>query len=136
MAQPRYACLVCATWVCVSCGWKRAQASVNYREHACAKCPSRTGTLTPTMHTEVMWRFHNGQDAQLPEGYPFGVRPPPSSDGPYGRHTAATGPEFYRGVRVPRDGPYSPLDVVSFRQGIDACLSHLAHPTDDKDVTS
>lgn len=122
MAQPRYACGSCGTWVCASCGWKRSSASLNYREHACAKCPSRTGTLTPAMHTDVQWWRHNDA-TELPQAYTYGTRP----DSPPVTRTANSGPEFYRGVRMPADGPYARIDIASWKRGVDDCLK-CQHP--------
>lgn len=122
MAQPRYACNCCGTWTCAACGWKRPQASTNHREHACGACPSREGTITPTMHTETQWQRHNGYydnwNAPLPTPYPYGTQAPAE------QMTATTGPEFYRGIRVPRSGPYGRTDIPSWKRGVDDCLKH------------
>ena len=125
MAEPRYACRVCGTWTCSVCGWKRSNASVTYQEHYCGKCPSRMGTLLATMHTEKMWRWHNPGDDGLPDPYPYGQRPVDSQPS-FGRRHAATGPEFYRDVRVPKTGPYAALDVPSWKRGVDDALNYIA----------
>lgn len=125
MAPPRYACRACGVWTCSACGWTRSQASLNYREHHCAKCPSREGTLLPTMHTEKMWRRHDYYDSPLPDPYPFGQRPPVDPASPFGHRVASTGPEFYQGIRVPPTGPYAPLDVPSWKRGVDDALRHI-----------
>lgn len=137
MGMPRYQCLACGVWTCSACGWRRKLASLAY-EHACAKCPSRTGTLVPSMHIEAMWRQHNDRSrgserAPLPPAYAWGERPAPPAE-----QTAppGTGPEFYRGVRVPRTGPYSRLNAESFRQGVDACLARYSiEPETEQDHT-
>ena len=116
MAEPRYACGRCGTWTCVSCGWKRSVASRFYQGHFCIQCPSHEGVMQASMHTERMWRRHNDPDTPLPEPYPYGQRP---SGEP---RTSDTGPEFYRGIRVPATGPYARLDVPSFKRGVDAVL--------------
>jgi hypothetical protein len=121
MSGPRYACGRCGTWTCIECGWSRPGASALYPDQSCIKCPSREGTLIPTMHTERMWRQHNG-DGALPEPYAYGERPTGDLVAPFGRRTANAGPEFYRGVRVPVTGPYARLDVESFKRGVDAAL--------------
>lgn len=120
MAEPRYACGWCGTWQCAACGWKRACASLRYPDHCCGRCASPVGTLLPTMHTERMWRRHNDADT-LPEPYAYGERP--SGPGtPFGTRTAESRPESYRGVRVPRGGPYQALDLTSWKRGVDDCL--------------
>lgn len=121
MSESRYACGRCGTWTCIECGWSRPGASALYQDQSCIKCPSREGTLIPTMHTERMWRKHNG-DGALPEPYAYGERPMGDLVAPFGRRTASAGPEFYRGVRVPVTGPYTRLDVESFKRGVDAAL--------------
>lgn len=125
MAEPRYPCATCGTWQCDACGWKRSQASLSYEGHFCGRCPSRTGAMAPTMHTELMWRRHNGYDGELPESYAYGERPS-SLRVPC---TSAVGPEFYRGVRVPKQGPYQRFDLVSWKRGVDDCLKKF--PTEE-----
>lgn len=117
MAEPRYACRTCGTWTCACCGWKRPCASVTYRDHACCRCPSREGSITPTMHTERMWWRHN-DEIELPKPYAYGEQP---AKEPVAT-TSATGPEFYRGVRVPVTGPYARIDITSWKRGVDDAL--------------
>ena len=121
MASPRYPCGTCGVCECAACGWKRSQASLSYGDHYCGRCPSRTGSMIPTMHTERMWRRHNGYDGELPESYAYGERPA-ELDSPFGTRTATTGPVFYRGVKVPRQGPYQQFDLASWKRGVDDCL--------------
>jgi hypothetical protein len=73
--------------------------------------------MTATMHTERMWFSHN-DEPQLPTPYAFGERPPSTAPRP-----ARTGPDFYRGIRVPDTGPYDRLDVASWKRGVDDALS-------------
>lgn len=123
MSQLRYACASCGTWTCDRCGWKRPGASVTYRNHTCGVCPGNTGQIVPTMHTERMWWLHN--EGPLPTGYPYGKRPetaqPVRTGGPAPKDTVPPR-EFYRGVPVPGTGPYSRLDVPSWKRGVDAAL--------------
>lgn len=115
MTQPRYACKRCGTWICTECGWKRPGASVHYPDHTCNRCPSRQGTFTPTLHTERVWREHN--DGDLPQPLVYGARPEPGI-----RVSSTPGPEFYRGLRVPKDGPYARIDIPSWKRGVDDAL--------------
>lgn len=128
MAALRYACRVCGTWKCIQCGWKRPGASVAYERHQCLECNGLAGTLVPTMHTERMWRAHNS--GQLPEGYPFGTRPPGDLVPPFGSRTAGTGWPLYRGIRVPQSGPYGRTDLKSWKLGVDHALESLGIPPD------
>lgn len=114
MANPRYPCRTCGTWVCAACGWKRPGASVVYEDHTCGKCPSREGALTPTLHTERMWWRHN--DGDLPAPVSYGALPEPEL------RAASAGPEFYRGFRVPKTGPYARTDIASWKRGVDDVL--------------
>jgi hypothetical protein len=117
MSQLRYACSQCGTWTCSHCGWSRPGASLLFKAHNCASCGQGVGTLVPTMHTAKMWWNHNGQEGTLPQGYPYGQRPakPAPRDG-------GTERESYRGVLVPRTGPYARLDVASWKRGVDDVL--------------
>lgn len=116
MAQPRYACRACGTWKCTACGWKRPGASTRYPDQMCGKCGGTQGTITPTMHTGVQWLHHNEASAGRP---PAGVRPAPEP------RVADTPPELYRGVLVPKQGPYQRLDLVSWKRGVDDCLKRF-----------
>lgn len=78
----------------------------------------------PTMHTARQWQRHNGYDTPLPVPYAYREHPPVEPGGPWGRRTATTGPEFYRGIRVPRDGPYARIDIASWKKGVDDCLRY------------
>lgn len=120
VSQLRYACTTCGTWVCDACGWKRPGASVAYRNHTCGRCSSQVGEIIPTMHTEKMWNSHN--EGPLPEGHPFGTRPEGDLQAPFGRRTDAPAQESYRRVPVPRSGPYSRLDLTSWKRGVDDAL--------------
>jgi len=55
-------CLLCATWVCSACGWKRQRANPGYEDHTCNRCGSAEGTIRPTRHGETMWWSHNNPD--------------------------------------------------------------------------
>lgn len=57
----RLPCQACGTWTCARCGWKRHGASLAYPDHACLRCGSGEGTMTPTRHQSVrgIWEDHN-----------------------------------------------------------------------------
>jgi hypothetical protein len=129
-APPRYACRVCGQWICGACGWKRSNASTRYTDHSCSRCGCRTGTLVPTMHTEIMWWKHNYRDTGglykdmvLPKAYPYGAPADPDeyTEG-YGQQTARTAPRVYEGVPVPVTGPYQMLDLKSWQRGVGDAL--------------
>jgi len=61
-----------------------------------------------------MWQRHN--DGDLPQPLAYGARPERQTV------TSDTGPEFYRGLRVPRDGPYARIDIPSWKRGVDDAL--------------
>ena len=45
-------CLLCGTWECARCGWKRIRANSNPKvKQDCHECGSTDGTFTPTRHT-------------------------------------------------------------------------------------
>lgn len=115
MSEPRYACGRCGTWICSACGGQRANTDIRYVDYPCKRCRGLAGTLVPTMHTAKMWRTHN--DGPLPEPYPYGERPPAGQWAPgFGGRTVPQ--PKYRGMPVPS----GPLDVESFRRGVNAAL--------------
>lgn len=120
MSALRYACESCGTWTCSRCGWKRPGASVAYRRHICGHCGSTSGTIISTMHTEKMWACHN--QGPLPTGYPYGERPEGGPEEPFGTVVSNTTPEVYRGILVPRLGPYGHTDIPSWKRGVDDAL--------------
>lgn len=124
MSEPRYACERCGTWTCSSCGkGRRANTDVRYVDYPCSKCRGLTGTLVPTMHTAKMWATHN--DGRLPKAYAYGEHPPAEEWGP-GFGSRDVPQPHYRGVPIPTSaGPYSRLDIESFKRGVDATLDAL-----------
>lgn len=124
MAELRYACGTCGTWTCDRCGWKRSGASVAYLNHTCGRCPGRTGSIVPTMHTERMWWPHNDA-TELPFGYPYGQRPEGGLQQPFGPREAAVRCESYRNIPMPRTGPYGRTDLASWKRGVDEALGAI-----------
>ena len=116
MAQPRYACALCGTWKCSACGWQRSGASTTYDGHFCLRCNRTEGTIRPTMHTAAQWRIHNGAE---PDPQTAGVRSPARS------LSGSALPETYRGVLVPKQGPYQRLDFTAWRRGVDDALKYI-----------
>lgn len=48
-------CLMCGTWVCSRCHWRRTRANLHFAQY-CPRCGSTEGTLTPTRHSNVSIR--------------------------------------------------------------------------------
>ncbi len=122
MAEPRYACRTCGTWTCDApgCTGQRPTTGAYYCDYRCPRCWGLTGTLIPTMHTERMWHEHN--TTPLPQGYPYGQRPPPQEWGAgFGPRTVAP---TYQGVPLPGPEWKDHIDMRSWMQGVDDALQH------------
>lgn len=117
MAEPRFMCARCGTFVCDNCGGRRPTTDVRYCTYPCG-CRGLVGVLVPTMHTEKMWRTHN--DGELPRPYPYGTTAGQDEWAPgFGPRTVPQ--PTYQGV--PRPGPESDVtDMDSWRSGVNAAL--------------
>lgn len=121
MAEMRYTCGRCGTWICSACGGRRINTDVRYLNYPCP-CGNLSYVLVPTMHTERMWRTHN--DGGLPFPYPYGQRPEPEN-WPEGFGPRTIPRPRYRGVPLPGPEDRSGTDMDSWRRGVDDALTRL-----------
>gem|GEM_PF-3081782 len=54
-------CVVCGTWTCSACGWRRQRAAIWRPDvQSCARCGSREGTMKVIWHSWRTWCSHAG----------------------------------------------------------------------------